>query len=78
MRLAFAISTSVPADIILMDEWMSVGDTDFSQKAQGRLKNLIDKAKILILASNDENLIRRNCNRILKLDHGEMVGLDRV
>lgn len=78
MRLAFAISTSVPADIVLMDEWMSVGDADFSHKAQQRLNNLINKAKILVLASHDDKLIRQNCNRIMRLDHGEMVGLDRL
>ena len=72
MRLAFAISTSFPADIVLMDEWMSVGDAAFSQKAQDRLKNMIDNAKILILASHDDSLIRRNCNKIMRLDHGVM------
>lgn len=78
MRLAFAISTSVPADIVLMDEWMSVGDADFSHKAQQRLNDLINKAKILVLASHDDKLIRQNCNKIMRLDHGEMVGLDRL
>jgi lipopolysaccharide transport system ATP-binding protein len=78
MRLAFAISTSVPADIILMDEWLSVGDANFSQKAQERLKRLIDQAKILVLASHDDKLIRTNCNKILRLDHGEIVALEQV
>ena len=73
MRLAFAISTSVSADIILMDEWLSAGDSSFSEKAQSRLTRLIDQAKILVLASHDEPLIRRNCNKILHLDHGDLV-----
>ncbi len=75
MRLAFAISTSFPADIVLMDEWMSVGDAAFSQKAQDRLKNMIDSAKILILATHDASLIKQNCNKIMRLDHGNMVEL---
>lgn len=75
MRLAFATSTGFPADIVLMDEWMSVGDTDFSQKAQDRLKKMIDQAKILVLASHDDALVRKNCNRIMRLDHGKMVEL---
>jgi len=73
MRLAFAISTSVAADIILMDEWLSAGDASFSEKAQGRLARLLDQAKILVLASHDEGLIRRTCNKILHLDHGDLV-----
>lgn len=78
MRLAFAISTSVPADIVLMDEWMSVGDAEFSQKAQDRLKGMLDRAKILVLASHDDRLIRRNCNKIMHLDHGAIISLDSV
>lgn len=73
MRLAFAISTSVAADIIVMDEWLSAGDHAFSEKAQTRLARLVDQAKILVLASHDEQLIRKNCNKILHLDHGDLV-----
>jgi lipopolysaccharide transport system ATP-binding protein len=73
MRLAFAISTSVAADIIVMDEWLSAGDQSFSEKAQGRLTRLVEEAKILVLATHDEQLIRKNCNKILQLDHGDLV-----
>ncbi len=78
MRLAFAISTSVPADIILMDEWMSVGDAEFSRKSQSRLQVMVDQARILILASHDEQLIRQNCNKIMHLDHGKLVKLESI
>ena len=78
MRLAFAISTCVSTDIILMDEWLSVGDLAFREKAQQRLRRMLDRAKILVLASHDERLIRDNCNRILRLDHGRLVGDERV
>jgi lipopolysaccharide transport system ATP-binding protein len=78
MRLAFAISTCISADIILMDEWLSVGDPAFREKAQQRLRRMLDQAKILVLASHDEQLIRDNCNRILRLDHGRLVGDERV
>src|SRR6185437_2758429 len=57
MRLAFAISTLVSADIILMDEWLSVGDAAFSVKAQERIHSIIDKAGIMVLASHDRELI---------------------
>jgi lipopolysaccharide transport system ATP-binding protein len=78
MRLAFAISTCISADIILMDEWLSVGDPAFREKAQQRLRRMLDQAKILVLASHDEQLIRDNCNRILRLDHGSLVSDERV
>ena len=78
MRLAFSISTSVPADIIVMDEWLSVGDETFYEKAQQRLGEMIGRSKILFLASHDEGLIRKNCNTLMRLNHGEMVSLERL
>src|ERR1700687_5855669 len=78
MRLAFAVSTSVSADIILMDEWLSVGDASFARKAQDRLDRLIQQAKILVIATHDESLIRKNCNRILHLEHGRLVASESL
>ena len=78
MRLAFAIATSVPEDIILMDEWLSVGDADFSKKAGARLQRILDQAKILVLASHDEALIQKMCNRLMRLDHGKLVEFRRL
>jgi len=79
MRLAFAISTSVSADIILMDEWMSAGDAGFAEKAQVRLNRMLDNAKILVVASHNEDLIRTTCNKLMRLEHGnitEFIALD--
>lgn len=73
LRLAFAISTSVDADILIMDEWLSVGDADFSAKAAIRLESLVDKASILVLASHSPELIARVCNRQIRLEHGRVV-----
>lgn len=74
MRLAFAISTSLKADIILMDEWLSAGDASFTAKAQKRLYELVEHAKILVVASHSPETIRANCNKILRLDHGCVAG----
>lgn len=70
MRLAFAVSTSVAADIVLMDEWLSAGDADFAAKAQLRLKELLGRTKVLIVASHNEDMIRKSCNKVLRLEHG--------
>ena len=78
MRLAFAVATSTPADIVLMDEWLSVGDQDFVQKAQARLGAMLDSARMFFLASHNEDLIRRNCNWLLRLEHGKMAALEPI
>ncbi|MEB0136041.1 ABC transporter ATP-binding protein [Actimicrobium sp. CCC2.4] len=73
LRLAFAISTSIEADIIIMDEWLSVGDAAFSAKAAVRLERLVGKAAILVVATHDPALIKRLCNRKISLEHGRIV-----
>lgn len=69
-RLAFATATAVEADVILMDEWIAVGDSDFKQRARQRLLNLIERAGILVLASHDLELIKLYCNKVVRLDAG--------
>ena len=72
MRLAFAVSTMISPDILLMDEWLSVGDLDFQKKAETRLNNIIDRANVLIIASHSESLIRKCCTRAIWLEHGKI------
>jgi lipopolysaccharide transport system ATP-binding protein len=77
MRLVFSIVTSVRAEILLMDEWLSVGDSDFVQHAEERLRDLVNSASILVLASHDENIVQHLCNVIVRLEHGEMISVER-
>jgi lipopolysaccharide transport system ATP-binding protein len=70
LRLAFATSTSMKADIILMDEWLSVGDADFNQKASRRLESMVESSSILVLASHSKTLVEKLCNRVFSLEHG--------
>jgi lipopolysaccharide transport system ATP-binding protein len=65
MRLVFSIVTSVHAEILLMDEWLSVGDTDFVVQAEERLRKLVDSASILVLASHSESVVNSLCNVIV-------------
>ncbi len=70
-RLAFATATAAEADILLMDEWIAVGDADFRQQAQDRLTSLLEQAHILVVASHEPNLIRSVCNKVMRMDHGQ-------
>lgn len=71
MRLGFAVSTAVDADIILMDEWLSVGDSEFILKAEKRLENFIGRSSILVIASHSEELIQKTTNQILNLERSK-------
>jgi lipopolysaccharide transport system ATP-binding protein len=72
LRLAFAISTVLRPEILIMDEWLSVGDEDFKAKAEGRLEQLVSSASILVIASHSRELLLRLCNRLIHLRHGRI------
>lgn len=72
LRLAFAVSTVVRPEILLMDEWLSVGDENFKHKAEARLTDMVDATKILALASHSRELINKVCNRVIWLEHGQV------
>jgi ABC-type polysaccharide/polyol phosphate transport system ATPase subunit len=70
LRLAFAISTSIEPDILLLDEWIGAGDVHFIQKAQQRLRALIRQSNILVVASHRLQLIRELCTTAVFLERG--------
>ena len=75
LRLAFAVTTAVDPDIIILDEMISAGDAAFIVKAQARIERLISRASIMILASHDESLVQRLCPRAVWMDAGRMMAV---
>ncbi len=72
LRLAFAVSTIVRPEILLMDEWLAVGDEGFRTKAEARMVSLVENSNILVLASHSRDLIQKLCSRVLWLEHGKI------
>ena len=72
MRLAFSISTSVSPDILIMDEWLTVGDAGFVHKAKKRLVDLVDSSGILVIATHSFDILDQICNRLVWLDAGSV------
>ena len=70
VRLAFAISTYLEGEILLLDEIFGAGDINFMKKAQNRIMELIQKAQILVFATHDWETARNVCTRGLVFDHG--------
>lgn len=75
-RLAFAVSTAVHNDILLIDESISAGDAAFQKKARQRIESLFDRTPIVILASHSEELVSEFCNRRVQMDHGVLTSAD--
>lgn len=72
-RLAFAISTAMQNDILLIDEGIGAGDASFQEKAQRRIEGLFERTKIVLLASHSDDLIKRFCNRKFEMSHGKLI-----
>jgi len=78
VRLAFAISTCVAPDILVMDEWVSAGDARFLAKAQRRIEEFVRHSSILVLASHSLDLIEKWCSRGILLHHGQMLRIGPI
>ncbi|AHF05166.1 sugar ABC transporter ATP-binding protein [Marichromatium purpuratum 984] len=73
MRLAFAISTSVAPDILLLDEGIGTSDAAFLQKAGERLQRFTEQVSIIVLSSHDDELISSMCEKSVLMEHGQII-----
>jgi len=71
-RLIFTLATSFKSDILILDEWLGAGDTQFIQKATDRMNELVGHARIMVLASHNFTLLQATCNKLLVLEKGRM------
>jgi len=73
LRLAFAVSTLINPDILLLDEMIGTGDASFISKANLRLNNFIDRTGILLLASHNNEILSKFCNRGIVFYSGQVI-----
>ena len=72
-RLIFSILTSSPHECLAIDEGFGTGDADFCDRAEERMKQFMESASTLFLASHSEELLRQFCNRGIVFSHGSVV-----
>lgn len=72
MRLNFALSISIDPDILILDEWLSVADAAFRDKAERLMTDLVARSRILVIASHNLELLERSCNRGILLEVGKL------
>ena len=68
MKLSFCLATSYTPEILIMDEWLSVGDKAFQEKAKARMNKVFDSAGIVILASHNDATLERLGGQRLELE----------
>jgi len=72
-RLAFFISKYLESDILLMDEWIAVGDQSIRDTVDNIIKDKISKSKITIIASHNLDRLKKVCNKIIYLEDGKII-----
>ncbi|MCB2223646.1 MAG: ATP-binding cassette domain-containing protein [Actinobacteria bacterium] len=72
-RLAFAIGTTMSPDILLIDEILSVGDESFRDKSHRAMRDLVDRAGNLVIASHRLKIFRELCEQIVWIDRGKVI-----
>jgi len=75
-RLAFATATDEQAEVLLVDEVLSVGDADFQEKSRARMNEMIKGGAAVVLVSHDMNAVRTLATRAVWLENGhvKMIG----
>jgi ABC-type polysaccharide/polyol phosphate transport system ATPase subunit len=78
LRLCMGVATSIPPEILLMDEWLAIGDAGFLAKARKRLEDFVSGCSILVLASHSVPILHQWCSRAILLDRGRIVATGNV
>ena len=72
-RLGFALATNVPADVLLVDEVLAVGDLEFQRRCVDRIVELVSGGTTLVFVSHELHLIDAVCERTMRLEEGRVV-----
>ena len=72
-RLGFSIATAITPDILLLDEVLGTGDQNFKARSQVRIRELLDRAKAVMLVTHDLNYVTEFCNRAILLERGSLI-----
>ena len=72
-RLAFSIATQVDPEILIVDEILSVGDLNFQQKSEAKMRSMITGGTTVLYVSHSIDSVRSLCDKVVWLDHGKVV-----
>lgn len=77
-KLAFSIATIVNPEILIVDEILSVGDIKFQEKSKNKMLEMIKGGTTVLYVSHSLESIRELCNRVVWLEHGQVVKIGNV
>lgn len=71
-RLGFSVASHLEPEVLILDEALNTGDAKFSRKAAEKMKELVKRAKMVIIVTHSLRYARRNCDRLMWLDRGRV------
>ncbi len=78
VRLGFAVAVNVEPDILLVDEVLAVGDAAFQRKCLDHVRRFQQEGRTIVVVSHATDVIRQNCERVMVLNHGQVIANDEV
>ncbi|WP_071124059.1 ABC transporter ATP-binding protein [Leptotrichia massiliensis] len=72
MRLAFSVAINVEAEILLIDEILSVGDANFQAKCFRKMQELKDSGITIVIVSHDLHTMEKLCNKVIWIESGKI------
>jgi len=74
-RLGFSIAVNTEPDILLIDEVLGVGDENFREKSQKKMKEFMEKAKAIVIVTHNLSFINEFCTKALLIDNGQLISM---
>lgn len=74
-RLAFSTAAAIEPEILILDEIFAVGDADFKRRCEAKMRDIMGKTKLIVIASHQRALLQRICSKFIKLEEGKIVGI---
>jgi lipopolysaccharide transport system ATP-binding protein len=78
VRLAFAVSSSLVSEILIVDEVLAVGDAEFQKKCLGKMQNVSEQGRTVLFVSHNVAAVKNLCTQGIFLEHGKIVPVDSL
>lgn len=76
-RLGFSVASHLQPEILILDEALNTGDVKFSKKAAEKMKQLVKKAKLVVIITHSLGYAKQHCDRIIWLEKGKIKGVGK-
>jgi ABC-type polysaccharide/polyol phosphate transport system ATPase subunit len=73
LRLAFAVAAHLPAEILVVDEVLAVGDAEFQKKCLAKMSEVSSEGRTVLFVSHNLNAVQRMCPRTVLLQQGRLI-----